>query len=132
MKFSFGTTGSHYNDLICKNGKLSMNGRAVFNFTAKVVPEDIKKLMQKNKIPKEAIDLFVFHQGSKIIIDTLTKKLDIPQEKVIFNISDFGNTISSSIPIILENELNGSAKNILVSGFGVGLSWASTILRRVN
>ncbi|HPN84381.1 MAG TPA: ketoacyl-ACP synthase III [Victivallales bacterium] len=132
MKFSFGTTGQHYDDLICRNGKLYMNGRAVFNFTAKVVPEDIRRLMEKNNIPKEKIDLFVFHQGSKIIVDTLAKKLEIPSEKVIYNATNFGNTVSSSIPIILEQELKGSAKNILVSGFGVGLSWASTILRRTN
>lgn len=131
MKFSFGTTGSHYEDLICRGGKLFMNGRAVFNFTAKVIPDDIRSLMELNGMTKDNIDLFVFHQGSKIIVDTLAKKLEIPPGKVAYNALNFGNTVSSSIPIILEEELKGSAGTILISGFGVGLSWASTILRRI-
>lgn len=131
MKFTFGTTGSHYEDLICKDGKLFMNGRAVFNFTAKVIPEDIKNLLAINNLSKDEIDLFVFHQGSKIIVDTLAKKLEIPQDKVVFNAMNFGNTVSSSIPIILEEELKRNAKKILISGFGVGLSWSSSVLKRV-
>jgi 3-oxoacyl-[acyl-carrier-protein] synthase-3 len=132
MKFTFGTTGKNYADLICKNGKLYMNGRAVFNFTAKVIPKDIIQLLKLNKMTKDDIDIFVFHQGSKIIIDTLAKRLEIPRKKVIYNATNFGNTVSSSIPIILEKELSGSAKNILISGFGVGLSWSSTILKRTS
>jgi 3-oxoacyl-[acyl-carrier-protein] synthase-3 len=131
MKFTFGTDGKKHTDLICVDGKLRMNGRAVFNFTAKVIPDDILRLLAINGKTKDDIDLFIFHQGSKIIVDTLTKKLSIPPHKVVYNATNFGNTISSSIPIALEDKLDGEYNNILVSGFGVGLSWSSSILTRV-
>ncbi|MFA6567956.1 MAG: ketoacyl-ACP synthase III [Victivallales bacterium] len=131
-KFTFGTMGKDYKNLICEDGKLRMNGRAVFNFTAKVLPDDIERAVKINGITFDKIDKFVFHQGSKFIVDTLTKRIGLPPEKVVFNAKNFGNTVSSSIPIILETEIHDKGnKLILVSGFGVGLSWASSVIKRV-
>lgn len=131
QKFSFGTVGNEYEDLICRNGKLFMNGRSVFNFAAKVIPEDIKKTMEINKISVENIDKFILHQGSLHIVKTISKRLQLPPEKVVFDAWEYGNTVSSSIPILIEKEMkNPSVRNILISGFGVGLSWASTVLKR--
>ncbi|OFX88781.1 MAG: 3-oxoacyl-ACP synthase [Bacteroidetes bacterium GWF2_33_16] len=131
-KFNFGTIGKDYENLICKNNILQMNGRMIFNFAAKYVPEDIKDLLLNNNIELDEIDLFVFHQGSKFIVDTITKRMKIESNKVPFNIQNFGNTISSSIPIILEEVIaNKSIKKIVVCGFGVGLSWSSTILTKI-
>lgn len=130
-KFSFGTMGKNYQDLICRNSKFYMNGRAVFNFAAKQIPQDIKRVLEINKVRLDEIDMFVFHQGSLHIVNTICKRLEIPQEKIIFDAWDYGNTVSSSIPIILEKEIiKEKNKAILISGFGVGLSWASTILKR--
>ena len=131
-KFTFGTMGKDYKNLICEDGKLRMNGRAVFNFTAKVLPDDIERAAKINNVTFDKIDKFVFHQGSKFIVDTLTKRIGLPHEKVIFNAKNFGNTVSSSIPIILETEIHDKGnKLILLSGFGVGLSWSSSVLKRV-
>ena len=132
-KFSYGTTGKDYQDLICKDGKLIMNGRSVFNFAAKTVPKDVVCCMKLNNLTLAEIDRFVFHQGSLHIVNTIAKRLELPQEKVVFDAWDYGNTVSSSIPILLENEMNGKDNKIIfISGFGVGLSWASTILIRAK
>lgn len=133
MKFTFGTSGQDYKSLINNNGTLFMNGRSIFNFVAKKVPIDIKRLFKINNIEKDQIDKFIFHQGSKYIIDTIVKRLDLNHKKVPFLIGSYGNTVSSSIPIILEEFLTSSKLNlILLSGFGVGLSWSSVIIKKIN
>jgi 3-oxoacyl-[acyl-carrier-protein] synthase-3 len=133
-RFTFGTMGKEYRELILdEKGKLYMNGRAVYNFVAKTIPKDIHTLLEANQISAEEVDSFVFHQGSKKMIDTLAKRLALPPEKVVFDILDWGNTISSSIPIILEKEMRKPGMNrILISGFGVGLSWSGTILNKAG
>lgn len=128
--FSFGTNGSSYKELICEN-KLYMNGRAVYNFAATTIPKHIQELLKKNNLDDSDIDKYILHQGSKFIVDTIRMRLKVDKSKVPFDMYEYGNTISSSIPIILEKELNNNDnKTIILSGFGVGLSWASAILER--
>ena len=127
---SFGTSGEDFDAIIKKDMYLHMNGRKVFNFVMKTVPDNIKKLLSNLNIDKKDIDCYIFHQGSKFIIDMLTATLELPKEKVPFDMTHYGNTVSSSIPIILEKELNKNNKFILLSGFGVGLSFANTILKK--
>lgn len=129
-KTAFGTRGSEGEALQCVNGNLQMNGRAVFNFSMTAVPPQIRKLVEESELGLDEIDLFVLHQGSKYIVDMLSKRLELDATRVPSNISDIGNTVSSSIPLILEDHLETSEKNILISGFGVGLSWASALLCR--
>jgi len=130
--FNFGTNGNMYRDLICNN-KLHMNGRSVFNFVITNIPSSVFKLLDSLNIPREQVDKYIFHQGSKYIVESITKKLKIDKNKVPFDISNYGNTISSSIPFILEKEMHNKHNNIiLLSGFGVGLSLANTILKRIN
>jgi len=132
-KFTFGTLGSEFDKLIARNGELFMNGRAVFNFAAKTIPPDIEKMAAKNEITVSDIDRFLFHQGSKIIVETIARKLDVPLSKVPYAICDFGNSCASTIPLLLQTELfDPKVKIIAISGFGVGLSWASGLLRRVS
>lgn len=131
-KFSFGTAGRDFNKLICNDGILHMNGRGVFNFAAKHIPDDVHALVSKNGISLDEVDKFLLHQGSRIIVETIRKNLAIPHHKVPYAIHDYGNTVSSSIPLLLEAELCGSAATIAIAGFGVGLSWASGIIRRVE
>lgn len=129
--FSFGTNGSSYKELLCED-KLYMNGRAVFNFTATTIPKHIKALLEKNELIDNDIDKYVLHQGSKYIVDTIRKRLKVDESKVPFDMYEYGNTISSSIPIILEKELiNIDNKRFVISGFGVGLSWGSAIIEKI-
>lgn len=125
------TLGKEGQKLATSGGVLRMNGRAVFNFTAQRVPPDILKAIEINGLELDDIDRFLIHQGSKFIVDTIVQRLKLPPEKVPFAIADYGNTVSSSIPLLLEHELAApAARHILVSGFGVGLSWASTVLSK--
>ncbi|MGH8691143.1 MAG: ketoacyl-ACP synthase III [Burkholderiales bacterium] len=130
-KFTFGTAGKEADALACNAGRLHMNGRAVFNFAARYVPLDVAKVLERNGLRLEDVDAFVFHQGSRNIVDTIAQRLALPAEKVRFCAADYGNTVSSSIPMILADEMSRCAvRTILVSGFGVGFSWSSTILKR--
>ena len=130
-KFSFGTIGKQFNELFCHGEFLYMNGRSVFNFSAKYIPLDVSAVLKRNNMTLNDIDRFVFHQGSKFIVDAISKSLKLSKDKVPFDICSYGNTVSSSIPLILEKEMKKDNNiNLLASGFGVGLSWASTILKR--
>jgi 3-oxoacyl-[acyl-carrier-protein] synthase-3 len=127
----FETEGKQYEALIVKNGKLFMNGRAVFNYVLTSVPKQIWNLLEKNNLSPDDIDLFILHPGSKYMLDMLRLRLKLSPEKVPIDFAEYGNTVSSSIPIVLEKFLNEKRiKRILISGFGVGLSSASAILER--
>jgi len=129
--FRFGTQGKGGAALENRDGKLYMNGRAVFNFSATEVPLQLRQLLQGLQLGIDDIDLFLFHQGSKFIVDQLTARLKIPHEKVPLNLADQGNTVSSSLPLLLQGYVDDpQLHRIVLSGFGVGLSWASCLLTR--
>jgi len=131
LGFNFGSKGSGYANLINKE-KLYMNGRAVFNFSAATIPVSVNSLLEKLKLTKEDVKQWYFHQGSKYIVDTITKRLALDSHKVVFDMYGYGNTVSSSIPLLLSKDITSlqSGEKILLSGFGVGLSWASTVLEK--
>lgn len=132
VDFSFGTNGKDYKELIC-NEELYMNGRAVFSFTATTAPKHIKALMEKNGLTDEDIQKYYLHQGSRYIVDTIRKRLKVNEDKVPFDMAEYGNTVSSSIPIMLSKEMGDLQKgNVLLSAFGVGLSWASAIIKKTK
>ena len=112
---------------------IQMNGFAVWQFISKVVPQQILELLTKNNINISDIDFFGFHQASKLTLDSLIKALKIDPDKVYTNMNRVGNTVSASIPIALKDaELAGKLKRgdlVLLSGFGVGLSYGSLIMR---
>jgi 3-oxoacyl-[acyl-carrier-protein] synthase-3 len=131
-KVSANTLGKGAGNLQTKSGKLTMNGRAVYSFCVQKVPEDIKSVIANNNLSLDDIDLFLVHQGSKFIVDSIRGRLSLPEHKMPFFAQDYGNTVSSSIPIALADNLRKSdIINYLISGFGVGLSWGSTVLRRL-
>ncbi|MBQ0031776.1 MAG: 3-oxoacyl-ACP synthase, partial [bacterium] len=78
------------------------------------------------------VDLFVFHQANKFMLDTIRKVNLIPKAKFYVNLEDTGNTVSSTIPIALrragENGILQQGMKVMILGFGVGLSWGGTIL----
>jgi len=112
---------------------IHMNGFAVWKFISKMVPDQIEDILLKNNLKIDDIDLFVFHQASMLTLNSLIKVLKIDRNKVFFNLEKIGNTVSASIPIAyrdaeLANKLR-KGNTVLLSGFGVGLSWGSIILK---
>ncbi|MDY5684141.1 MAG: ketoacyl-ACP synthase III [Treponema sp.] len=143
--FSFGTDGSGFEKLIVKTGsarfpsagtseesKLYMNGQDIFQFTIKEVPNLVESLLAKNRLSISNIDYFLFHQANVFILEYLRKKMNISKEKFPYFIENIGNTVSNSIPILLNENLNCILKNpiskIMLIGFGVGLSWGGCVL----
>lgn len=129
--FIFSTQGRLWEALKNQDGRLQMNGRAVFNFCIKNVPAQIRSLLEKSRLDQNEIDVFLMHQGSKYIVDQLVDVMGLDSRRVPFGAGDYGNTVSSSIPLLLEPHLHDAAlKTIVLSGFGVGLSSASCLLVR--
>jgi 3-oxoacyl-[acyl-carrier-protein] synthase-3 len=112
---------------------LFMNGGEIFNFTSEAVPVLIDQVLEKNKLEKEDIQLFVFHQANKYMMNYLRKLIEIESERFYICLENVGNTVSSTIPIALyeaqkEGKLQG---NVLLAGFGVGYSWGGTVLKSI-
>ncbi|PIB28695.1 3-oxoacyl-ACP synthase [Maribacter sp. 4U21] len=155
-QFVLGTDGSGYDKLIIKNGAgknkleqkpekkyygdgnqyndncIYMNGPEIFNFTINNIPKLISDTLMKNRLKKEDVDYFIFHQANKFMLEYLRKKVGIPSEKFHLNLETTGNTVSSAIPIALEQALKDGkirkGNKVLLAGFGVGLSWGATII----
>ena len=155
--FSLGTDGRGAENLIVRKGGLRqpdllndtvldesgnltssdylfMNGGEIFNFTSEAVPVLVQETLEKNNLKQDEINLFVFHQANKYMMNYLRKLIDIEPERFYFYLENVGNTVSSTIPIALyeaqqEGKLHG---NILLAGFGVGYSWGATVLKMVN
>jgi 3-oxoacyl-[acyl-carrier-protein] synthase-3 len=130
-KFSFGTQGREAEKLMCNDGILEMNGRSVFNFAATHIPINIRDVVRANDLTLEMIDAFLIHQGSRYIVDTIADRLPIERQKIPFLAAEYGNTVSSSIPIMLTDLMTQPQNSrVVLSAFGVGFSWASTVIQR--
>ena len=109
-----------------------MDGMGILVFVNSKVPKQIRNILKRNSMTIDDIDLFVFHQASKLALDSLARLLKINPEKVFSNIREKGNTVSASIPIALREALDCNRINrgdkVLLSGFGVGLSWGTAII----
>ncbi len=154
-EFSLGTDGSGANNLIVKTGAarkksttgffvedeeghvwyddyLYMNGGAIFNFTLEAVPTMVKDILEKNHLSKENINYYLFHQANKFMLNTIRKVCVLPKDKFYVNLSETGNTVSSTVLIGLKNCIDNriimNGDKVMISGFGVGLSWGGTIL----
>ena len=112
---------------------LYMDGGGIFNFTLEAVPAMMKEVLDKNGLEKENIDYFVFHQANKFMLNTIRKICVLPKDKFYVNLEETGNTVSSTVLIglkqCLENEIIHEGMDIMIAGFGVGLSWGGTILK---
>lgn len=109
-------------------GQLRMLGSNVFKFSMTAVPAQVQAYLAREGLAPQDVDLFLFHQGSRFIVDNLARKLDLPPEKAPFEASQTGNTVSSSLPLMLQGRMDAPPRRILLSGFGVGLSWATMLL----
>jgi 3-oxoacyl-[acyl-carrier-protein] synthase III len=112
---------------------LEMNGPEVFVFTANRVPALVENVLQRTGKTVCDIDLFVFHQANRYLLEHLRQKIGIPPEKFYLSLEDCGNTVSSTIPIALKRASMERAVRfgdvVLLAGFGVGYSWAGTVIR---
>ena len=154
--FQMGTDGNGANNLIVKTGGLRhpekaddlsfdekngnplssdylfMDGGEIFAFTLTSVPKLIKTVLLKNAIEHDDVDLFVLHQANKYMLDFLKKNCKIDDERFYYFIESVGNTVSSTIPIALVEAMKDSRikeqQKVLIAGFGVGYSWAGTVL----
>lgn len=155
-EFVLGTDGSGAENLIVKTGAarqkqptglssiddegherfddyLYMNGGAIFNFTLEAVPAMMKQVLEKNGVEKDNIDYYVFHQANKFMLNTIRKVCVLPKDKFHINLENTGNTVSSTVMIALkdciEEGIISAGMNVMITGFGVGLSWGGTILK---
>ncbi len=142
-KFVLGTDGSGAENLIVRNSgskkeinesdRLYMNGPEIYNFTLKSVPKLVEGVLQKNNVLFSEVDLYIFHQANLFMLTHLRRKLKIEPEKFYSYMKKVGNTVSSTIPIALYHALKEDkikiGNTVLLAGFGVGYSWAGTILK---
>lgn len=112
---------------------ITMNGKEIYRFAVKKVPEAIEKALFRANINVEEIDWLVLHQANQRIMDSVAERLNIPPEKVISNVAKYGNTSAASIPIALDEVVReGKVKPgdvIAASGFGAGLTWGAAIFQ---
>lgn len=124
-------SGRHWKSGEEDTGFMKMDGREVFQFAVKQVPEVIREVLELNHCKLEEIDYFVVHQANRRIIESVAKRLRTDVRKFPMNLQEYGNTSSASIPILLaELRRNGVLKKghrILMAGFGAGLSWGAGI-----
>jgi len=112
-----------------------MNGADVFNFLISEIPRDVKKLLETTNSVIDDFDYILFHQANDYMNNYLIKKLKLNIDKVPSSISKYGNTSSVSIPLTMVSELSDKLlekKKLLLSGFGVGMSWATAIINMVD
>ncbi len=150
-QFVFGTDGAGYEQLIVPRGGakhlarefnsdapfpddnyLRMNGRAIFDFTLDTIPPLVTDALAANNVTADDVDWVVLHQANEFMLKSLLARMDIGSAKFYMNMRETGNTVSSTIPIALsdlwqQGELLAGRK-VLIIGFGVGLSWAGTLL----
>lgn len=112
---------------------LYMNGREVFKFVSRKVPGSLEAVLSAANLKAEDVDWLLMHQANKRIIDAVAERLKIPQEKVLCNLGEYGNTSAASVPLCLSEAVRaGKVKKgdvIAMAGFGAGLTWAAAVLR---
>jgi 3-oxoacyl-[acyl-carrier-protein] synthase-3 len=155
MNFVFGTDGTGAKNLIVKTGgiryrqissnitynneefiksddHLFMNGQEIFKFTTTEVPLIVNNCLNKNKLKITQIDLFIFHQANKYMLDFIKRKLNISDDDFFVFLKDTGNTVSSTIPIAMHEAIRvGKLKRgmkVMLVGFGVGYSSSAIII----
>ncbi len=153
-QFVFGTDGSGAKNIIIKHGgarypktassaethmdeygnirnddSFFMNGQAVYSFSIKTAPPLIEEILKKSDWRKEEVDFYVLHQASKLILDSIRRKIDVPAEKYVYYLESVGNTVASTIPLALEYTLKRGdiqrGNKLILAAFGVGFSWAA-------
>ena len=161
IHFNLQTDGKEYDDIIIPDGafrnpvsqqsfelktheggikrtdlSMKLDGIKIFNFALREVAPNINTLLSEKAIDKSSIDYFIFHQANKLMLESVRKKLQLEPDKVPYSLYQYGNTSSASIPLTmlvnLRSQLQSQPLKLLLSGFGVGLSWGSAYLETEN
>lgn len=157
MHFNLQTDGKEYDDIIIPDGgyrnrftkesleiteyekgisrsnlDMKLDGLKIFNFALREIAPNINTLLNEKEIDKASVDYFVFHQANLLMLESVRKKLQVEAAKVPYSLYDYGNTSSASVPMTMLTKLRepllSKKINLLLSGFGVGLSWGSVYL----
>lgn len=150
MMFAMHTDGSNYRSLIipdggyrspvsprsfeyfkCRDGVMrnriqaNMEGEDILSFAIHAAPKCIKELIEHFEISEDEVDFFLIHQANRMINKLIQKRLKLDDGKCPYNITEFGNTSSTTIPLMIVNRLQSviSGKKIIACGFGTGLAW---------
>jgi 3-oxoacyl-[acyl-carrier-protein] synthase III len=113
------------------NHKIRQNGREVFKFAVRILPEMVEKLASRNRVSWDDIQYVMPHQANLRIIEAAARRLDLPTSRMVVNIERYGNTSAASIPIRYPDIYDDlePAKYIITVGFGAGLTWAANLYR---
>ena len=115
-------------------GFMTMDGQEVFKFAVKKVPEIVSQILEESGIGREQVDHYVLHQANIRILESASRRLKVPMEKIPVNIDRYGNTSAASVPILLD-EMNREGRlkrgdTLVMAGFGAGLTWGAALLDR--
>ena len=104
----------------------------IFNFTLRISEGFLQRLLDRNGLKIGDVDHFIFHQANAFMLNHLREKLGLPEEKVPILMSDFGNTVSGTIPMVLDKMIDSGkitpGQKLVLFGFGVGLSWSGVVI----
>ena len=127
---SDGTGGKHLYEN--EEGKIVMNGREVFKFAVRKMPEIVLEALDKADKTLEDLDVLVPHQANRRIIDAAMERLHLEEEKVVMTIQDHANTSAASIPLALSEAVKSGkiqdGQTVVIAGFGAGLTWGASCL----
>jgi 3-oxoacyl-[acyl-carrier-protein] synthase-3 len=150
--FQFGSDGSGADMLIVGDGgtrpadqairprhrkrwksRLYMDGPSLIGFTVEAIPRLVEQILQANSLSDRDIHRYLMHQATWKMLEQLRLRMNVCEERLPIDLADIGNTVSCTLPILIDrvrkkNDLNGNETNMLV-GFGVGLSWAGCLWR---
>lgn len=161
MHFNLQTDGKEFDDIIIPEGgyrhpfsvhsldykehdkgiirnqlQMNLDGLKIFNFALREVAPNVNALLQQQALNKESVDFFVFHQANLLMLESVRRKLQADKDKVPYSLYDYGNTSSASIPVTLaarlQERLTSGKCKLILSGFGVGLSWGTVYLETEN
>jgi 3-oxoacyl-[acyl-carrier-protein] synthase III len=112
---------------------ITMDGVGVLSFFNSVVPDEVRRILAENGLAADDVDWFIFHQASRVALQSIRRALGVPNEKVIELLAEVGNLVSASIPVTIERaQADGRIQPgqlLLLCGFGVGLSWGTALVR---
>ncbi|MFC0471547.1 beta-ketoacyl-ACP synthase III [Halalkalibacter kiskunsagensis] len=135
LSFSLGADGSGANHLLVdkKTNFVEMNGREVFKFAVRQMPNSSLEVVERAGLTKEDVDFLIPHQANMRIIDAARERLGLQKERVSTTVRNHGNTSAASIPLALFHEIEaGKIQDgdvVVMVGFGGGLTWGSICLR---